>query len=326
MILYEAEVIRGKIKDVLAAKNGRRYAIVAFVGRDALDFVHEPKGLIVYCWPNVAATNPDGIKGLIGKGAKVYFVDRLHMKLFWSERGGAVVGSCNLTQNGLGDGASSLREMAYFTPDASQVQVDQVLKAVRASRREVTGTELAAYRKKYNAAAARRDEWKSGKQEPKGGTFTEYMRQSLKGDQRLITTWWRDYEEKMPGAIVKAVRESEEQSESRAPENFIRDYVYCKRKPNRGDWVLTCRLGTSGTYGRLDWVFTHVVAKRRANSDVWAAIQLKRKTEDPPFDCKDDRFVEVFHRYAKETNLKVKDTFTLTAPRLARIAALFKSV
>lgn len=49
MILYEAERIRKKIRGVLAAKNGRRYAVVAFIGRDALDFVPEPKGLVVYC-------------------------------------------------------------------------------------------------------------------------------------------------------------------------------------------------------------------------------------------------------------------------------------
>jgi len=104
MILYEANAIREKVKSVLSNRNGKRFALVAFVGRDALDFVEQPSGLSVFCWPNVIATNPDGIKALLDGGARVYFVDRLHMKLFWSEKGGAVIGSCNLTSNALGGG------------------------------------------------------------------------------------------------------------------------------------------------------------------------------------------------------------------------------
>lgn len=73
MILYDAENIRQRIQSVLAVKNGRRYAIVAFVGQDALDFVKNPTGMTVYCWPNVAATNPSGIENLISRGATVCF-------------------------------------------------------------------------------------------------------------------------------------------------------------------------------------------------------------------------------------------------------------
>lgn len=323
MILYDAEAIRGKIKSVLATRNGRRYALVAFVGQDALAFVHEPKGLIVYCWPNVAATSPDGVKSLISKGAKVYFVDRLHMKLFWSNAGGAVIGSCNLTQNALGGGATSLREMAYFTPDASQIRIDDVLATLKASRREVTTSVLAAYRKQYNAAAVRRDEWKHSraKQRPKTVTFAEYMREPLKKDQRIVTTWWNVKEDKVPKALIEAVRESEDESETRDLEKFILAYVYCIGKPRRGDWILACRLGQNGGYGRLHWVFTHVVAKRRKNSGQWAAIELKRTTEAAPFDCKDQRFVAAFRQYANEAGLERKETLVLTEPRLAKIAA-----
>ena len=68
MFLYDSEAIRRKLQSVLASKHGRRYALVAFVGQDALDFVAEPRGLIVYCWDNVSATHPDGIRALIGEG------------------------------------------------------------------------------------------------------------------------------------------------------------------------------------------------------------------------------------------------------------------
>ena len=115
MILYSAEEIRREIQSVLNSNNGQRCAIVAFVGQDVLDFIQEPAGLTVYCWPNVAATHPDGINNLLSKGAVVFFVDRLHVKLFWSADGGAVLGSCNLTRNALGGGDAGLYELAYYT-------------------------------------------------------------------------------------------------------------------------------------------------------------------------------------------------------------------
>jgi hypothetical protein len=173
--------------------------------------VHEPKGLIVYCWPNVAATNPDGVKDLISKGASVYFVERLHMKLFWSESGGAVVGSCNLTQNALGGGPSSLWELAYHTSDSSEIQIDDILRKLKASRRPVTPSVLSAYRNKYNLAAARRDETKHGAPKQKLKTFSDFLRQP-QGDQKTITTVYYGYDEKTPKAYIDAVRKSEELS------------------------------------------------------------------------------------------------------------------
>jgi hypothetical protein len=147
------------------------------------------------------------------------------------------------------------------------------------------------------------------------------MREPLKKDQRIVTTWWNVKEDKVPKALIEAVRESEDESETRDLEKFILAYVYCIGKPRRGDWILACRLGQNGGYGRLHWVFTHVVAKRRKNSGQWAAIELKRTTEAAPFDCKDQRFVAAFRQYANEAGLERKETLVLTEPRLAKIAA-----
>jgi len=47
MILYQTEDIRKKIQSVVSVEHGRRYAIVAFVVQDALDFVRNPAGLTV---------------------------------------------------------------------------------------------------------------------------------------------------------------------------------------------------------------------------------------------------------------------------------------
>src|SRR5256885_600119 len=101
--LTSAAQVRRAISEVLHPSRSRRTAAVAFVGADAMKFIPSPKGLILYCWPKAGGTNPHAIEELLAAGAQIRFVDRLHMKFYWSPDGGAVIGSANLTDNALGE-------------------------------------------------------------------------------------------------------------------------------------------------------------------------------------------------------------------------------
>lgn len=325
MILYQTDDIRKKIQSVLAVKNNRRYAIVAFVGRDALDFVKNPVGLTVYCWPNVAATHPDGVEHLISRGATVYFVERLHVKLYWSENGGAVLGSCNLTQNALGGGGNGLYELAYFVKDSSQIDIDTFLKTFRSKRKKVTDAVLKAYRKKYNAAAARRDEYVAQPRRKKDAaplpTFLEYLKHSK--PRKWSVALWGERINKSPSGVLDAVQDYEDlHGLSKSPERFIFGWIECGHKPQVGEWVLECKVGND--YGRLNWLFAHVVAKPRKNSQIWCATEVKMQHEDPPFDCKEKRFIDACHAFLKE--LSMEDTsFVMTDARLRRLAEHYRA-
>lgn len=96
--------MRAAIKHVLASERRKRVIAVAFVGADALRFIPSPKGTVIYCWPKAGGTNPHAVEELLQAGATVHFVERLHMKLYASEDGGAIIGSANLTDNALGEG------------------------------------------------------------------------------------------------------------------------------------------------------------------------------------------------------------------------------
>lgn len=317
MILYDAESIRKKIQYVLGAKKGRRYAVVAFVGQDVLDFIREPAGLTVYCWPNVAATHPDGVERLLSRGATVYFVDRLHVKLYWSESGGAVLGSCNLTQNALGGTGNGLYELAYFIKESSHIDIDALLRTFRKRRQKVNDAVLKAYRKKYNGAAARRDEYIAAPRKKETvalPTFAEFLRQSR--DRKWSITFWGQNIKKSPSGVLEAVEDYEDQHGlSKAPDRFIDGWVECDHKPSVGEWVLECRLGNN--YGRLSWLFTHVVAKPRKNSPLWCATQVKMQPETPPFDCKDKRFLDACHAFLNE--LDTETSFVMTDAKLRRL-------
>jgi hypothetical protein len=103
--LFTPDAFTSAISEVLSDSHGARVVFVAYVGRYPLQWLPKNlKGIQLYCWPQAGATHPDGIDALIGAGVEVHFVERLHAKIYWSEHGGAVVGSANLSQNGLEGG------------------------------------------------------------------------------------------------------------------------------------------------------------------------------------------------------------------------------
>lgn len=124
-VLLTASVIAERVRYVLEAPVGKRYAIVAFIGARPLHWIGCAEGLQVFCWPLAGGTHPDGIDALIKDGAQVAFVERLHAKVYHSERG-TVLGSPNLSANALG---GVLTETAVFMPPGD-FPVDSQLEAL----------------------------------------------------------------------------------------------------------------------------------------------------------------------------------------------------
>ncbi|UVW30708.1 phospholipase D family protein [Massilia sp. H6] len=113
--LLSANAIRTAVHDVLVDPSQDRVVAVAFVGKDPTRWLPSNlKGIQLYCWPKLGSTNPASIETLLNMDVEVHFVENLHAKLFWGAAGGAVIGSANLSENGMDE--NRLIEAAVHLP------------------------------------------------------------------------------------------------------------------------------------------------------------------------------------------------------------------
>lgn len=143
-ILYDSEEIAVCIKSLFeeVSPSDRRVVLVAYVGKDYAKFLPNPRGIDVVCNPTPGATSSIAIAELQKSGANVQFSDRLHMKVYWSEKRGCVITSANLSQNALG--VRGLKEAGVFV-EPNIVEIDELLKA--AKRYPVTTKDLRMLKK-----------------------------------------------------------------------------------------------------------------------------------------------------------------------------------
>src|ERR1700677_1929169 len=102
--LYNSNEIRRAVRATFGTGSGRRVAVVAFVGTGAEAYIPKPKGLELYCWPSPSGTSAKAIRTLQRLGVTVYFVPRMHMKVYWSAKRGVIIASANLSTNAYGQG------------------------------------------------------------------------------------------------------------------------------------------------------------------------------------------------------------------------------
>lgn len=121
-VLLTACDIRKRIRWVLGARRGKRVVLVAYVGKNSTRFLPSPAGIDLYCSTDPSGTNPYGLRELLRTGVNLFAVQRLHMKVYWSRERGAVLGSANLSQNGLGDGGL-LESAVYIKPGVFDAQL-----------------------------------------------------------------------------------------------------------------------------------------------------------------------------------------------------------
>ncbi|MDM8568059.1 phospholipase D family protein [Thiotrichales bacterium HSG1] len=136
--LPNSNSIRKSISELFFEENDEKYAVVAFVGRNAIDYLPNKKNITVICWPKAGGTSPEGIRRLLNAGIDVKFCDSLHSKIFWCKNKGMIISSANLSDNALGD--SGLIEYGVMIFDRNYNFHKEVLKKLQL--RKVTKEEL----------------------------------------------------------------------------------------------------------------------------------------------------------------------------------------
>jgi hypothetical protein len=228
--------------------SGRRVVVVAYIGVDYAKFLPNPRGIEIVCSPTPGATSADAVQSLITAGAKVWFSDRLHMKVYWAQKIGCLITSANLSDNALG--MNGLKEMGILV-DASTVDIDRLLKEAKpypAKRKLEWLRKEGETIKLAMAKAGRRVLY-----DPKG--YADWYTDSPKVRKRWKLAWFEG-----DAVAAEAAREF-------VSKHFDRsgpwDWINVDRlQVQKGDWLLSFTW-TKGQARRLSWLYVDRVVPVR---------------------------------------------------------------
>jgi hypothetical protein len=183
--LRNSDEIKQKLQE-LFSKAGKKWAIVGFVGGDPLKHLpNDMSDLSIVCWPKAGGTDPKGIRKLIDKGIPVFFCDRLHHKIYWTEGVGLIIGSANLSENALG--SDGLHEFGVYCED-KDFDINKVLNALA-----YDSVTIAALTKLdvEHTALDRREVKTKGKKQKSGSSvapkFLEASQSKIPKEWKLVT-------------------------------------------------------------------------------------------------------------------------------------------
>lgn len=279
VVLPDSQSVRQQVKTVFSSEE-RKVAIVAFVGQDAETYLGKyPRMIEIFCWPKAGGTNPRAIQDLRTKfGCKIYFADKLHMKIFWSEDRGCVIGSANLTNNALGE--NGLKEAGVYLADSSLVDVKGIIKSIGA--RPVTD---AALRKLLDEDKSYYAKNRQAHIRTKNRLFLDWYTSTPREPWKL--GWWVAHEKFSEDSIEIARKEYGLE----AP----RDHLYAKKGSfDENDWILAFKLHEDGRpiySSSIHWLYVERLV-RTDEDDEWPyeAIQFRRISDfaRPPFRIDED--------------------------------------
>ncbi len=225
----------------------RRVAIAAFVGEGARAFIRKPKGVEVVCWPKAGGTNPLELRRLKKAGARIRFADRLHMKVYWAAKRGAIITSANMSKNALG--AGDLKEFGVLVPPDS-FSIDEVIASLK-SRPFNSGDmqKLEREHRKLNARQPPRTE------KVEKVSFCEWFELPARPEWKF--GWWDEF-----GPVSRKAKEiGNTEFNVRQPHNF----VSCRATDYReADWILSFRLAKSGA-SSAQWIYVDFKVKVSRN-------------------------------------------------------------
>ncbi len=124
-VLYTSTDLYRAISGILADPDpkDRRVVLVAYVGKNAKAFLPDPKALEIVCSLSPGSTSSWALSRLRDKQARLFKSNKLHMKVYWSNRKGCVICSANASSSALG--MRGLKEAgAWFPPGA--VDIDRL--------------------------------------------------------------------------------------------------------------------------------------------------------------------------------------------------------
>jgi len=298
--LESGEKIKERLNKLFSG-DGKKWAIVAFVGRSPLDHLPENvSNLKVVCWPQAGATDPAGIRSLLERDIPVYFCDRLHQKVYYCERTGLIVGSANLSNNAMNPGR--LHEFAVYVDDPAY-DITKHLASISVTERsrvtqkslDLLQSEHHKYIRALEAALEKPPKTRRGKSsvvKKFEDWFTSDPRQPWK-----ISTWEEEFSNEEEAKVGERLKPTTGQTK-------FYDFQSLERTINVGEFVLSVpRIGKkiskrNGGNG-LGWLLVDkLMQSPDGNRKYRLGVQLRALSDrtPPPFslDGFSDRFAAAF--------------------------------
>lgn len=259
--------------DLLSDPSDRRVAISAFVGDGAEASLRSPKGILLVCCPSPTGTNPRAVRILVRKGVNVRFSDSLHMKVYWSNRRGAIITSANLSTNALG--AGGLKEVGVKLPSGA-LDIKHILSSLR--MRPVRPAELDRLDRQRDRYLVRSQT--SAPAAQRRDSFRDWYKSPMR--KRWLLGFWSD-----PNfTVAKSTRDL-----LKAQEGVTSADLYLTAGTGRvkeGQWLLYFKLSpTSATMIR--WMYSdHVIRVPRSDKKAYdreypcQVVQVRSPKHYPP--------------------------------------------
>ncbi|TAM65818.1 MAG: hypothetical protein EPN48_18290 [Microbacteriaceae bacterium] len=236
-------------------------------------------------------------------------MDDLHMKVFWSERGGFVLGSPNLSRAALdGDSSRNLLEIATYCSTSDRLPLEDILKQIRHRiAREVKGHEdidRFADRCAIQRKSLRVDSGNKGM--TKSPTFDAYLREGGPAFSFIA------YDDR--GPIIRADREAAAKARRKAfgaheepSDSFIRDCIIASKGKHHKKWILAFRSSAPTKTAEFAWIYTHAEAPAGKHQKTKIQVKGIEVPEAAPFDLKTSNFKKRFTAYLRERYSDVLD-------------------
>jgi hypothetical protein len=314
-VLYSSGEVRNAIVKIFGSSHVRRVAISAFVGDGAESYLPNPKGLELICWPKAGGTNPDELRKLIRRGAKVYFADALHMKIYWADGKGAVLASANLSTNALGSG--NLKEAGILLK-SNEIDIDRILRSV--NRRKVSQAAIHKLDELHKAYIATNP--KHVIKTPRQITFPAWYKDAFRSQWKL---GWYD----ASGTVSSNAKEKANKEYAVSEPH---DFMNVRRRDFKtSDWVLSFALEKNFPR-RLSWMFVDfIVPISRSDKKAYSrdypfqAVQVwgKNRYAGCPFKI-DNRFRTAFSQVISEYGGDRVKSLTSLTPSRQLIARIYK--
>ena len=305
-VLYTSSDVHKAIKRIFEQNRSapiRRVAVVAYLGVNAESFLPSPKGLKIICNPEPGATEPASIRALIAKGAEIEFSDKLHSKVYWSEKG-CIIASANVSYRALG---SSNQKETGILIEANKFDIDRLIQ----------------YIDPYEITQDAMDKLEISDRKVKRATGTGRNPSSL----RDYMTWYRSaYREpwKIGWWGESQFTTSKSAIEKSSTEYGIKDPIgflnVARNQVRSNEWLL-CFEVTDNSLRGLEWMYVDfVVSVDRTEHDSYEreypyqAVQVRklRFYPNPPFSITKE-FRSAFKKAAKRYGIgKIQNLSKLT--------------
>lgn len=289
-------MIRKEIIKIFNNEKSKRIAISAFVGKGSESYLPNMKGLKVICWPHPQGTNPNTIRHLIANGAKVFFSDSMHMKIYWTKNNGAIITSANLSTNALGMG--NLKEIGVLLP-SNKLNINDIVATLNA--RKVTKKELLNLDRNFNLYHST---YKGHRPKQKARFFNDWYQMRFRPNWNIsIYEDETDFSEHVLNETKKIY--------NRTPISFIS--IDRKKDFEKGDWIL-CSYSQGKKELKPYWQFIDLVIREKGRD--YSAVQVwpKNRYPSPPFKL-DGRFRSSFNKAIKKLGGVSKIHFNKPTPR-----------